>query len=409
MRLSNNLIYKNNLGTILTNQQRLSDAQERVNTQRRVLTPSDDPSASAQAMLYSERIEINEQYNKNYGILTSRLETEESVLINIKDSIQRAHTLTIQAGNGALSSQDKLGISEELKSLQATLVDLMNARAEDGKYIFSGYQDDQQAYQYNQATGDYDYQGDQGNLKIQVAEGVAIESSDNGFNTFEKVAIRRDVVSNAPTLGGSATSGSVYVKEQGAFDTFHKQYYDPFTPANNQFTVDINAGSYQILRAGAPLAPPVTGTITGEPIRFGGMEIEVALAGAAGTADFTLKPPGNQNVLNTLNDLVASLEDPTLLAEDYEQRLATGLVQLENAKEKVSLIQAGLGGRMNAAERISLANADLDVNNKESRAKLMEVDMVEAVSELQKQETALQASQATFGRLSQLSLFDYIR
>jgi flagellar hook-associated protein 3 FlgL len=34
--------------------------------------------------------------------------------------------------------------------------------------------------------------------------------------------------------------------------------------------------------------------------------------------------------------------------------------------------------------------------------------MAEAISELTKQETALQASQATFGRLTNLSLFDYL-
>ncbi|TMO59439.1 flagellin, partial [Pseudoalteromonas aurantia] len=46
--------------------------------------------------------------------------------------------------------------------------------------------------------------------------------------------------------------------------------------------------------------------------------------------------------------------------------------------------------------------------NKEAKADLVEVDMAEAVTELTRHETALQASQATFNRLSNLSLFDYI-
>jgi flagellar hook-associated protein 3 FlgL len=63
---------------------------------------------------------------------------------------------------------------------------------------------------------------------------------------------------------------------------------------------------------------------------------------------------------------------------------------------------------MNAVSAISASNKASDIQNQASRANLVEVDMAEAISELTKQETALQASQATFGRLANLSLFDYL-
>ena len=84
------------------------------------------------------------------------------------------------------------------------------------------------------------------------------------------------------------------------------------------------------------------------------------------------------------------------------------MVQIDNSKNQVSLTQAGLGGRLNTTKNITQSNSDLDVNNKSSRADLIELDMAEAITELTKQETALQASQATFGRLAKLSLFDYL-
>mgnify|MGYP003129387141 FL=1 len=88
--------------------------------------------------------------------------------------------------------------------------------------------------------------------------------------------------------------------------------------------------------------------------------------------------------------------------------LADAVVQLNNAKNQVSLVQAGLGGRLNTAKKIEESNSDLDINNKAAKAELVELDMAEAITELTKQETALQASQATFGRLANLSLFDYL-
>jgi len=408
MRLSNNIMYQNNLDKILENQQKVAVAQEKVSTQTRILTPSDDPAASAQALLFSERIDINEQFQKNNSYLTSKLQTEESVLQNIKTSLQRGYQLTVQAGNGALTEQDRETIAEEMKSIQATLYDLMNSKSEDGKFIFSGFQDSNQTYIFNGATGTYDYQGDQGNHEMQLAVGVTLRSSDNGIDAFEKVDARLNVNTNTPTVGGGITGGSVYVKEQAQFDTFHKANYDALVPANNNLQVTVTAGApdtYAITLGGTPVA---SGNYTGDAIKFQGMEID--LSGAApGTADFSLAPPEKKNMLNTLQELITGLTTSGLSNDAYQEYLADGMVGITNAQNQVSITQANLGGRINVAERLLGSTADININHKESKAKLVELDMAEAISELTKEETALQASQATFGRLTQLSLFDYIR
>ncbi len=408
MRLSNNIIYQNNINKILDNQQKVSIAQEKVATQTRILAPSDDPAASAQALLFSERININEQYQKNNGYLMSRLQTEESVLQNIKASLQRANTLTIQAGNGALTAQDRATIAEEMKSIQATLYDLMNTKSEDGKFIFSGYQDNNQTYSFDSSTGRYVYNGDQGNHEMKLAVGVTVRSSDNGNDAFENVDARLNVAANTVTPGGGVTSGNVYVQEQARFDAFHKANYDALVPGNNNLQVNLTPGApdtYTITLAGNTLA---SGNYTGDAIRFEGMEI--GLQGTApGFAAFSLAPPEKKNMLNTLEDLIAGLNDPSLSNQDYKEELADGITGFTNALNRVSITQAGVGGRLNVTQRIFDATSDININHKESKANLVELDMAEAVTELTKEETALQASQATFGRLAQLSLFDYIR
>lgn len=410
MRLSNNLMFQNSINTILDNQQNVNKAQQQVNTQKRVLSASDDPAATARALLYTDRIQANEQYGKNITMLTSRLTTQESVLDNIKGSLEKAHTLTIQAGNGAYSAIDREGIAEEIKAIQSGVLDLMNAKTEDGKYIFSGYQDNTQTYSLNTSNGKYEYGGDQGQHKIKVAAGVDIKSSDNGFDVFENVEARLNVVSNDGVVSGGITSAKVYVSEQGLFDSFHKTNYnaDPSAVAGaNTFNIVTTAGTpnaYQIEQGGTVIE---TGTFEGSQIKFAGMEVDISPT-ATGQVDFTLEAPQKENVLNTLTDLIAGLTDPSLSQQDYDQVLADAMTQLDNGKNKVSLTQAGLGGRLNTAEKITQSNSDLDVNNKASRADLVELDMAEAITELTKQETSLQASQATFGRLANLSLFDYL-
>ena len=417
MRLSNNLMYQNNINKILDNQQGVANAQERVTTGEKYLTTSEAPAAISQGMLYSNKIQTNEQYTKNINQLNGRLETEETILQSINTNIQQAQELTIQAGNGAYTKDDLKSIASELSGIQQTLANLMNTRSEDGKFIFSGYQDSTQPYQFDSAAGEYTYNGDQGQHQITIAEGVSIKASDNGFDTFEKTNARLNVESNTASVSGSITAASVYVDGQAEFDKFHQANYnaDPTASATaNTYSVLVSPGAtatdpqtYEIYRDGAALTPAVTGEVTDEPIDFAGMKIEFE-GTAPGQLDFSLEKPHKENVLNTLQALITGLNDGTLEGDDFQQVLADGLVQLQNSSEQVVFTQSSLGGRMNALERVSDSNLALDIQNKSNRSNLVEVDMAEAISELTKQETALQASQATFGRLTNLSLFDYL-
>ncbi|BDF95030.1 flagellar hook-associated protein FlgL [Pseudoalteromonas sp. KAN5] len=413
MRLSNNQMYQSNINKILDGQQGVANAQERVTTGKKYLSTSESPSAYSQASLYTNKIQMNEQYTKNINQLNGRLETEESILQSINTTIQAAQELTIRAGNGAMSQTDLETIAGELKELQKSLVNLMNSQSEDGKYIFSGYQDSTQSYSFNSGTGKYEYQGDQGQHAVTIAQGVEVKSSDNGFSTFEKVNARLNVASNSGTLGGSITDGTVYVKNQADFDKFHKENYDlspTATVADNSFQVELVAGdpdTYVINDGyGNPITPAVTGEYTGEPIEYAGMEFKLE-GDVPGTMEFTLEKPAKENILNTLQGLITSLNSD-LTGDALQDALADGSVQLQNASDQVVFTQASLGARMIVVERVADSNSALDINNKANKASLVEVDMAEAISELTKQETALQASQATFGRLANLSLFDYL-
>ncbi len=138
------------------------------------------------------------------------------------------------------------------------------------------------------------------------------------------------------------------------------------------------------------------------------MKIQLTGAAPGQQLDFSLEKPHKENVLNTLQGLITGLNNGTLAGDDFQQALNDGVTQLQNASEQVVFTQASLGGRMNVLERVTDSNSALDIQNQSNRSSLLEVDMAAAISELTQQETALQASQATFGRLAKLSLFDYI-
>lgn len=99
-----------------------------------------------------------------------------------------------------------------------------------------------------------------------------------------------------------------------------------------------------------------------------------------------------------------------LQAESYDPAaLDTALDDLSAASEQVSSIQASLGAR---ASRVDLETArlkDVAVDREDTRQSIEGTDITTTITELQKTMTILSATQASFSKLSALSLFDYLR
>ncbi|MFT5161701.1 MAG: flagellar hook-associated protein 3 FlgL [Alteromonadaceae bacterium] len=412
MRLSTNQIFNQGVKGILDTQARLTKAQDRLTNQTKLLTPSDDPAATAQVLRLNERIELTKQYEANGVILENHLNAEEVSMNGIKTALDRAKVLVIQAGSGSLTDSDRVGISFEIASIRDEVFDLMNTRNAGGDYIFSGFQSNKQPFEYNQATNVYDYKGDEGELKIQISASVKLSAGDNGKRLFEDVDDRLKPV-NGVVSAGAGTSASVAVESQGQFDDFHKQNFDPVTPANNTYNMVLTAGapdSYQITKNGAALVPAVTGQYNpGSGVNFQGLNIQVAGNGVPGQIDFTLSTPGKKNIATTLNDLFDSLNKGGGFTPALKSSLRDALTQTTNAAGQIATVQASLGGRLNVVDSILASNLEINHANQKARSDLAEVDYAEAVTELMKEESALEAAQATFGRVSRLSLFDFIR
>lgn len=406
MRLSSNQIFNQGVDSILDTQERLVKAQDRITSQTKILTPSDDPAATAQVMRLNEKIELTKQYETNATILSNHLNGEEVAINSIKDAMERAKVLTIQAGSGSLSDADRLGLSAELNNILDEVHDTMNTRNSNGDYIFAGFQSKAQPFVYNPTTNVYDYMGDEGELKLQISSAVQLSSGDNGKKLFE------DVDSRLKTDSWVASSGTAVVttSSQGAFDFFHNANYDPVTAANNNYQVQMAAGNtYIITNNGAAMVPPVAGTFDpNEGINFQGMNIRASGATFPATVDFTLSTPGKKNILTTLRELSTAISTPGGFTAAMNESLSDAMVQINNSAAQVAVVQSSIGGRLNVAESIMDSNIEINHANQKTRADLAEIDYSEAVTDLMREEAALEAAQATFGRVSRLSLFDFI-
>lgn len=410
MRMSFNMKFNQGLNGVINTNAKMTRAQEQLTKQTRILTPADDPAASAKVLGLDQNLAQTEQYQNNSILLKNNLELEETVLANMRTSMDRASVLAIAAGNGTYAEQDLRAISTELRAIRVELLDLMNTKNAEGGYIFAGFQDKSIPYELDAVTGEYVFKGDDGQRALQISPTIALPGNDSGKFIFDDVPTRLKTTP-AIIVAGGATQASVTVQNQSQFDNFYRSNYDGLNPANNNFTVDLVApDTYEILRNGAPLIPAVTGTFTsGEPINFNGLSITIDGPAVPGQVDFSLEPPGKKNILNTLSDFIDALENPVFGANGLIDAIEDAITQIANSSDRVDNAMANIGGRINVLSSVFETNEDLKINNKSYRADLAEVDYAEALTEITKQEIALQAISATFTKVSAVSLFDFLR
>lgn len=406
MRLSTNQIYDRGLSSVMDRQQKLVKVQDQLARETKILTPADDPAGKAQALALTDRIKQNQQFQKNADMVINDLSRQDSVMSNITTSLFKAKELFVYAGNGALSFDDRQSLALEISVLRDNVLDMMNAQKENGDYLFSGYQTEVQPFVYDAETGMYQYRGDNGNKQVQVTSSLQLQSSTSGAEAFQQTPVQLKArVGNAT---GDINGGSTYVADRGTWDAFHRANYDKTNPDNNLYSVEFNGGDYTVLDAAGNAV--ATGAHTpGEPVEFNGMQLSIEGDATDGSSiEFRLSPP-QQNIATVLNDMVNLLNDPQINEAQLAQGIEFALADLGAAETSVGNVRAQTGSRLNSANTAVMTNFDFEIANKETRSKIQDVDYAEAMTELMKQDTALQAAQATFTRITRLSLFDYLR
>ena len=408
MRISTGQLYDRSIQAVLDNQGDLSDVQTQLASGKKLLRPSDDPVGAAQVLRLTEEIDLISQYKKNSNILTNNLEQEETILGSITNSVNRARVLMIEAGNGIVGIDDRRAIATEIAQIRDQVFDLMNTRNAVGEYIFAGTQSASPAFVLNQssATNKYSFQGDAGTNKIQISGTMQLQVNNSGQAVFEDVLARlKTSISSTSGLSNASLS----IDQQGAFDIFHQANYDAVTPANNQYQVNIiSANQVEVSHVASGNVLETIDFASGVPFSFRGINFE--LSGVPGDSlNFQLDPPQKQNIAETLNNFVLALTNSDISQADYDEALQDALIGVDNSLVSIGDATSVIGGRLNVNQAVLGANLDLEIANKTARASIEEVDYAEAVSELSRQEAALEAALATFARVTGTSLFDFIR
>lgn len=404
MRISTNTIFEMGSGKISDLQVALARTQQQISTNRRILSPSDDPVAAAAALGMDQALSINAQFGTNRSNAKSALSEEESVLQSVTRLLQDVKTLSVNAGNGSLADEQRQILANELRGRYDELLGLANSRDGSGNYIFGGYQTSSPPF--SKTTAGVSYDGDQGQRMLQVGPARQMASSDSGNSVFEnnRTGNGRFVSSAAAGNTGTGTVGTGAVTDLTQLTG--RNYSIAFTvdPTTGATTYDVN----QI----APPLPLSTGNpyVSGQAIAFDGMRIEIAGKPANGDV-FDVSPSTDQSVFKTLDDLLNTLMAPGA-GPLGQTRLTNGLnaanVNLDNALDNILSVRTSIGARLKEIDSLDSAGDDLKIQYSQTLSTLQDIDPVEAYSRFTQQQYTLEAARQSFIKISGLSLFNML-
>ncbi|MDK2779487.1 MAG: flagellar hook-associated protein FlgL [Pseudomonadota bacterium] len=412
MRITTLQSYRSGVATMLQRQEELNKTQQQVSSGLRVTTAADDPIAATKILQLQQDLALREQFDDNMTAAQNRLELEESVLSSVTDYYNRLEELVVEAGNGSLTQADREMIATEVSEIQEALVDLFNTRDSNGEYIFAGYQGGEAPFVEN-ASGRYDYTGDDGQRILSISNSTTVATGDSGKDLFV------DIVAASPTFTASVDStntGSItvnpgYVVDEEAYAEFYPD--DIIITFNAESAIDPAGPNYTVTRASDGRVVDGLVNVTydaGADIRVAGIELSIngnPEPGDQAMADSSAK----QGITDTLDRLISglnSLGDNTTDKETLSYLLEDTLDNLANALASVNEVQSKIGARLNVIENTSELSADIQLVNKGVLSELQDVDLAEAVSLLALQTTILEAAQQSYTTINQLSLFNSI-
>ena len=137
-RMSTAQIQSSALASITEAQAAVTRLQTQLGTGKRLLTPADDPGASAELLRLKSALSETETLQKNLDFAETSITTEETALSSSMSILQRVRELFILGSTDTLGGDERNAIATELTQLREQLLSIANTQNADGNYVFAG-------------------------------------------------------------------------------------------------------------------------------------------------------------------------------------------------------------------------------------------------------------------------------
>ncbi len=173
MRVTSNP-YPSITGAIQQTEQLLQIAENQLSSGKRVAAPSDDPLAFATNLQSVAASGMVDRYHRNANSVIAQAQNADSALSSVVTSLTRAVGLGTEGGDGTLTSQQRVGLAQQVQGLLQTVVAQANSTS-NGQPLFAGTVGTQSPFVADPtAPSGYSYTGNSDSNTAQVGPGVSV-------------------------------------------------------------------------------------------------------------------------------------------------------------------------------------------------------------------------------------------
>ncbi len=417
MRISTLHIYNLANNSMADANRELVTTQEQLSTGKRVLSAADDPVAATRIQQINDNLASIDQYKKNITFAENNLAIEETALSSTTNLLQRVEELAIQAGNTAVLSESEYNaLAAEVDSRIDELVGLANTRNANGDYIFSGYQSQTPPFVGDSANG-YRFVGDEGTMSIKVDNNTFVDASNSGKSIFSDIpSSLNTVVTSANPNNRSVPAISISIGEvvdQQAYDAFYPEDIaitfnedSTLSPPVKNFTVT-ERSTGKIIEENVPYVAGETLVYHGVSVNITGNPASADVANNLTGDQLFIDSSNTQDVISTLirfRDAMQGFDGSQASRDVIASNVEATLSHLSQTEDSIGQVVTSIGARLNTLESVAEQHLDTELISNTILSDLQDLDYAEAASRLSAQTLILQAAQASFLRISELSL-----
>jgi len=209
------------------NERSMDTAMERLSTGKRINSAKDDAAGLAISARMTSQIRGLEAGVKNAGDAISMISVADGALVEVGNMLQRMRELTIQAGNGTITTADRSYLNSEYQNLITEIERIADNTQWNGTNILN---------QASSASSTFAYQvGANGGQTVSVNFGAVDQTTGSAFAVFAGSA-----ASIAFTNTSAAVNSSGVLTNIDAAITELSEQRSTFGAAMNQLTYAID-------------------------------------------------------------------------------------------------------------------------------------------------------------------------
>lgn len=357
---------KGNQNQLLNNIQKsrsnVQALQTQAATMKKISKPSDDPIGAAKILENRTDLKNLNQYEKDIEHARSFLESTESTLSQLNEALVRTKELALQGATDTNGGLPREMIAEEISQISNSILEMSN-RTSGERYLFGGYKTESPPF-----SKDGSYRGDAAQVQIQ-----------NHREQFMPMNLAGSQVFMGQDLGFQQT----IKRDWEVPKTLEELQAFKLNTIEKKFQADED--QQNIIETRGPAS-------VGRAERIQSTSVEDPVTGGKGV-----------NIFSMITGLEAALRTNDKIG------IQEALEPLDQAMNQINMARAEVGGRMSQINSTQEGIQKQIVENKSQNSVIEDADAFETLSNLSKSDSTLKGILETSGKMSQLSLLDFLK